>query len=211
MLRLAVKVIRYELGLWRSLYRWILRRPPAGANAAAFGYASAVTPIYLAFIVVSAIEVPIVHLLLPWETVRLVADAIGVYGVLWMIGMLASVRVHPHVVGASGLRVRYGISVDVTIPWEAIATIRARNHSLPRSRAIQFERTESGLIAHIVLMSQTNVDVVLREPMTLPLPKGTGEPVRELRLCADDPAALVARAREHLAAAEPRGVQTTKE
>jgi hypothetical protein len=60
-------VIAYELGLWRSLFRWVLRRPVAGRGEHAFGYAGLLTPVFVAFIVVSAIEIPIVHLILPWS------------------------------------------------------------------------------------------------------------------------------------------------
>jgi len=43
---------------------------------------------------------------------------------------------------------------------------------------------------------------VLREPLSVRLPKGPSEPVREIRLYADDPTALVEHARRHLPAAE---------
>lgn len=199
-LPLARRVVSYELSMWRSLYRWIFRRPVAsGAGAQAFRYAATVTPLFIVFIAVSAIEIPILHLLLPWENVRRICDVLGVYGLLWMLGLLATMRVHPHVVSDSGLRIRHGATVDVTIPWDAIAAIRTRNRPATR-RAVQFERTESGLVAHIAILSQTNVDVTLRRPTTVPLPKGTGEPITGLHFYADDPSALVARARECLTA-----------
>jgi hypothetical protein len=197
-LSLLRRAIAYELGMWRSLFRWILRRPLAPhPGAAVFGYAGMVTPIFVAFIALSAVELPILHLILPWETVRLVADALGFYGLFWMIGLLASLRVHPHVVGDRGLRIRYGTSVDVTIPWDAIAEIRHRYRS-PQGRTVRRERTDTGLILHVAIAHQTSVDVVFRQPTPIPLPRGAGEPVTELRFYADDPNALVARAREHL-------------
>jgi hypothetical protein len=195
------RAIAYELGMWRSLYRWVLRRQPALPDGAqAFGSTAAVTPVLWTFIVLSAIEVPVAHLLLPWETVRKVVLALGAYGLIWMIGMLAILRTHPHIVGESGLRVRRGFTVEVSVPWEAIASVAKVTRTLPSSRTVQVERTGSGLVAHIVELSQTNVDVTLRDPMPLPLAKTGGEPVSALRFYADDPAALVARARQHLTA-----------
>ena len=47
MLTLVRKAVSFELGMWRSLYRWILRRPPATGTV--FGYAGAVTPIFGVF------------------------------------------------------------------------------------------------------------------------------------------------------------------
>lgn len=209
-LTLARKAIRYELLMWRSLYRWTLRRPRAWSpGAALFPYAATLTPLLLAFIGVSAIEIPILHLILPWETVRLVADVLGIYGLFWMVGILAGMRVHPHVVSDEGVRIRYGFTVDVTIPWDAIASVRTRNRPLPKNRTVQVEPTEHGLAAHIVVLSQTNVDIALRRPATVALPQTGGEPIGELRCYADDPAAFVARARAHLAAGLPDGEPAT--
>jgi hypothetical protein len=201
---LVRKAVAYEWGMWRSLYRWTLRRPlRLEPGARAFGYVTVVTPIIVVFIALSAIEVPILHLILPWETVRLVGDMLGAYGLFWMIGMLASLRVHPHVVGDAGLRIRYGFTVDFTIPWEAIATVRARYRSLPSSRKVQLDRTDAGRVLHLGVASQTSVDVVLRQPTVIPLSKLEGEPITELRFFADGPDGLVAYARERLKAELP--------
>jgi hypothetical protein len=205
-LGLLSRAVGYELALWRSLFRWILRRPAGvGPGDAAFSYAGVVMPIFGVFIGLSAIEVPILDLILrntvPWERVRHIALAVGIYGLFWMIGLLASLRVHPHVVGRGGLRVRNAHSVDVTLPWSAIAEVRHRYRSLPSSRTVQID----GTIVNVSTGSQTSVDVVLREPTSLRLPKGPSDPATELRFYADDPNALVAAAREHLAAVSSVG------
>lgn len=194
---LARRAIAYELGMWRSLYLWIFRRRRTpGPGVRAFGYTGVVAPIFVAFIGVSAIEIPIVHLILPWPTPRRIALALGFYGLFWMIGLLASLRVHPHVVDAEGLTVRYGTTLDMTIPWDAIATVRTRYRSQTPGRNIRVE----GNVQHIAIAHQTSVDVVFRDPTILPLPKGPSEPVDELWFYADDPGALVASAREQLTA-----------
>ncbi|WP_255608354.1 PH domain-containing protein [Micromonospora sp. PLK6-60] len=191
--------------MWRSLARLVLRRPvapPPGAEA--FSYVGVVSPILGVFIGLSVIEIPILDLILrhtvPWTWVRYAALALGVWGVLWMIGLFASLRLHPHLLGADGLRIRNGTSVDVTLPWSAVATVGARYRSLPSSRTIQVEDD----VLHICAGSQTSVDVVLGAPIQVPLPAGPSRPVREIRLYADDPAALVARARRHLPARQYR-------
>lgn len=196
--------VRYEIGMWRSLFRWLLRRPPTTEpGAEVFGYVGVVQPILIAFIVLSAVEIPIFDLILrhtlPWSSVRKVVLALGVWGLLWMIGLFASLRVHPHIAGAAGLRVRNGFAVDFLVPWAAIATVGARYRSLPSNRSVQTEHEESGAVLNIGAGRQTSVDLVLREPLRVGLPKGQSEPVREIRIYADDPAALVARVRQHLA------------
>lgn len=197
-------VIRYELGVWRSLYRWILRRRPGlGPGAETFGYTGALMPILWTFIVVSAIEIPVVDLILPWETARRIVLFLGAYGLIWMLGITAGLRVHPHVVSDAGLRIRHGFAVDIALPWDAIAAVDKRRRSLPSSRTVQCERTDSGAVLHVVVLSQTNVDITLRRPVTVPHPKTGGAPVTELRCYVDDPAAFAARARAHQAARQP--------
>ncbi|WP_231929679.1 hypothetical protein [Micromonospora inositola] len=202
------RAVAYEVGMWHSLYRWLLRRPLVHTpGAEAFSYVGVVKPILGAFIALSAIEIPIFDLILrhtvPWPSVRHTALALGIWGLLWMIGLFASLRIHPHVADAAGLRVRNGISVDFMVPWTAVATIGARYRSLPSSRAIQVEQDDAVTILNVGTGSQTSVDVVLREPLSVPLPKGPSGPVTAIRLYADDPEALVARARQHLTVSLP--------
>jgi hypothetical protein len=197
---LARRAVRYELAMWRSLYRWTLRRPRAGKDAETFGYAAAAAPLYWTFIVLSAIEVVVVDLILPWQSVRRIALALGVYGLFWMVGALANLRVHPHVASPAGLRIRQGSTVDVALPWAAVAGASARIRPLPSRRAIQLASTRAGTALHVAMLSQTTVDITLREPTTVELPHGRRELVTEVRCYADDARGLVARIREQAAA-----------
>ncbi|BCB90321.1 hypothetical protein [Phytohabitans suffuscus] len=191
-------VTAYEAAMWRGLYRWITRRPRALAPGdVAFGHAGPVKPIFVVFIVLSALEVPILDLvisrLVPWPAVRYIALAAGVYGLVWMLGLLGALLTSPHVVGDAGIRIRNGTSVDVTIPWDAVAAVGHRYRSLPSSRAIQVERSGDRVVANLGTGGQTSVDVTLREPLRLP--KTGPDPVHEIRFYADDPKDLVALAR----------------
>jgi hypothetical protein len=192
------KAVAFEVGMWRSLWRWVRRRPDVPAGADAFPYASAVTPVLWTFVVLSAIEIPLVDWLLPWQSARIALLVVGVYGLLWMIGLLASMKVYPHSVGDVGLRVRSGSSIDVSVPWEEIAAVRVRRRSVEGSRTVVVEEGERRAVS-VTVMSSTQVDVELRTPLVLPLARTHGRPVTELRLAADDPAALVRRLRAGLA------------
>jgi hypothetical protein len=194
---LVRRAVSFELGVWRSLYRWTTRRPLGPEDAETFGYAGPVTPVIWAFIGLSAIEIPVAHLLLPWQTARVIVLVVGIWGLTWMLGLLASLRTYPHVVGGSGLRIRYGTTVDITVPWDAVASIGVRRRDLPGSRTVQLSRHESGTVLQVGISSQTNVDLGLRDPVTVPLPKGS-KSVSALRFHADDAPALVACARQHL-------------
>jgi hypothetical protein len=193
------------MALWRSLFRWILRRSPVpDSGTRAFGYTGVVLPIMLVFIILSTVELPILHLILPWQTVRYLALALGLYSLLWMIGLLASLRVHPHLVGERGLRIRNGISLDILLPWDAIGGLRARFRSQEPGRSVRTEETGSGTRLQIGVAKQISVEVTLRQPVAVPLSGGRmSEPVSEIWFYADEPDALVAYARSHLTAGAP--------
>jgi hypothetical protein len=201
-LKLIRFVLWYEWRMWLSLYRWVFRRPLVREEGAKpFGYARAQTPVIIAFIVVSAIEVPILDLVLPWPVVRAIALILGVWGVVWMFGILAILRTHPHIVGPSGMRVRNGLSVDVPIPWELVAAIRLHNRTLEPGRKDRLDATDAGTVAIMPISNFTNIDVTFREPVVLPVPKSNGEPLIGLRFYADDEKDLVAHARTFVMAA----------
>ncbi len=65
--------------------------------------------------------------------------ALGAYGLFWMFGLLASLLIHPHVLSDAGLRIRYGITVDMAIPWEAIGEIRTEGARPRRARCSSSE------------------------------------------------------------------------
>jgi hypothetical protein len=183
-----------EIGIWRSLFLLMRRRVAGqGEGVLTFPYAKEVAPVMGAFIFVSVLELPLVHLLIPWEAVRLVALVLSVWGVLWMVGLLASMKVFPHLMHDDGLRVRNGTSVDVAVPWSAVAAVRARRGSVPSREHVH----DDGSVAAVEVLKRTNVEVVLHRPTALALPGGPRE-VTEVRLFADDPRAFVAAAREHV-------------
>jgi hypothetical protein len=99
-------------------------------------------------------------------------------------------KVHPHLATSAGLRVRYGASVDFTVPWEAIAGISNRMRDHKGTRTVQFEQS----VLAVGVSSQTNVAVALHAPLVLPVRQTGGEPVTEIRIYADDPKALIASA-----------------
>ena len=175
-------------------------------------YAKDLTPLMAVFVFVSVIELPVVHLLIPWDTVRLVVIVLSIWGLLWMIGMLASVRVFRHLLGERALRVRYGTSVDIAVSWEAVASVSARRRSVATRKTVEVEERDDGAVVSVGVLKQTRVDVILRAPTTVELPSGPRE-IAELRLYADDPRAFVAAAREHLTGNQPgtrKPEQTTR-
>jgi len=180
-------VVRLEMSIWKSLFLLLAHR--VSGSGTRFPYGSAVTPILAVFIVVGAVETVVFHVIIPWETVRLLCDVVSVWGLLWMIGYFASIRVHPHLVTPAGLRVRSGTSVDLFVPWSSVASVEVRRHNVDKDRRLI---VEDG-VASVPQTKETHVDVRLSSPVETP--KG---PVNEVRLHVDDPKSLVAFCRELL-------------
>ncbi|MBM0274378.1 OrsD domain-containing protein [Micromonospora tarensis] len=189
-----------EAAMWRSLYLWARRRPlPLAPGDEPFGYLGVVKPILGIFIGLSVVEIPIFDLIVthvvPWRPARWIVLGLGVWGLLWMIGLYASMTIHPHLVGDRGLRVRLSSGIDIWIPWTDVEALRKRYRSLPSSRSVQVEQEGDRRVVSISVGSQTSVDVLLRRPLTVDLPKAGSAPVDELRLYADDPDGLLRSAR----------------
>lgn len=201
---LARWFVTLEIGIWRSLFLLLTRRVSGqGPGVQAFSYAKELAPIMGAFIFVSLIELPVVHLLLPWDTVRLIAAVLSVWGLLWMIGLLASMKVFPHLIDDNGLRIRYGTTTDIRIPWDAIASVTTRRHSVPTRRPhVEVRRSDNETRLNVPVLKQTKIDVELHQPTTIKLPKHTQQ-ITELRFYADDPRAFVTSARKRLTARLP--------
>jgi Bacterial PH domain len=197
---LARWFVTLEIGIWRSLFLLVTQRVSGqGPGVQAFSYAKELAPLMGAFIFVSLIELPVVHLLLPWDTVRLIAAVLSVWGLLWMIGLLASMKVFPHLIDDNGLRIRYGTTTDIRIPWDAIASVTTRRHSVPTRHHVELERSDDETVLNVPVLKQTKIDVELHQPTTIKLPKHTTQ-ITELRFYADDPRAFVTSARKRLTA-----------
>ncbi|GLW33732.1 hypothetical protein [Actinoplanes regularis] len=188
---LLQRAAEMERATWRSMYLWLRGRHRVSTPGhEPFGYVGVIKPILMVFIVLSAIEVPVFDLIVtnvvPWRPARWIVLVLGVWGLLWMLGFLATMTIHPHVVGAGGIRVRHGASVDFTVAWDDVESVRKCYRSLPTNRSVQFEQDGERRVLNVGVGKQTNIDVRLRRPMTFPLPNGSGEPVDEIRLYADD-------------------------
>jgi hypothetical protein len=201
---LIPRVARFVLALFRSLFRWVTRRPDVSSDAVGFAYVGALALLLWVLIVVSAIELVGLHLILPWAAVRMVADTLGLVVLVWLLGQLASFSVYPHLATGSGLRIRNGAAIDITVPWDSIAAIGVRERSCDGRRTLHVDRDEQGSVLSVVMAGRTNVDVTLRCPLVVPVGKGE-EPVMALRLYADDARGLVSRVKEQLATRSAAG------
>jgi len=124
-----------------------------------------------------------VSLLLAWPNVRYALLALGVWGLLWMLGLLASVRVNPHLVARAGLELRSGTHLDLHIPWPRIADIRQRRSSSNQKLPVG----HTGTNAVLSLQKTTNLEAALLEPISVQFPDGHRDKVDTIRFWTDTP------------------------
>jgi hypothetical protein len=152
-----------------------------------------VTPVLALWIFGSAVEIPVAHLLIPWHGLRIAVLILGVWGLLWMIGLLAGLRSYPHLLDTESLRVRNGPMHDIPIPLAAIARVSSRESSLPSSIwVLQVETTDAGIHLNVAVSGQVNVHVALRLPLPVVTRKGPMT-ITAISFWADEPRPLVAR------------------
>jgi hypothetical protein len=192
---MARYALRFEVNIYKSLLRWVLRRPSVPAGHEPVGYAQLVTPVLGLWIFASAIEIPLVHVLVPWDGARIVLLVAGVWGLLWMLGLLAGFRTYPHLIGDEALRIRSGPLHDIVVPLDAIAGVTAKQRSLPSSLwTLQVEQTEGGAHLNVVVSGEVNVHLTLREPQTVRTRKGEAD-VDAISFWADEPRKVAGRLR----------------
>lgn len=204
-MRLLWRVVRFEAGLWRSLFLLaVRRRDGVRAGVTGFGYHRGLASVWLPLVGVAAVEVPLVHLMVPHPVVRLALLAIGVWGVTIMLGIWAAHVVRPYLVGADGIRLRHGLSRDLRLPWSAIASVDARTTTSWREHGIGAATTvQDGRLGYLVT-GETRVVLRLAEPMTVPAGRGRTAEITEIHLGADEPEALLAALRVRVPAVRPR-------
>ena len=191
-----------ELRVYSSVGRAIARRPAIPTGGVGIGYHRPVLTILIVFIVLSAVEIPILDLIVhPWPAVRIPILILGIWGLTWMIGLLCAMIMRPHTIGPDGIRVRSGLEIDVAVAWDDISSIaidrRVDEPKTPRITSAEYAER---------MQDETNIEIELERPVTIRLPgvapRGGAHEVTRIRLWADDPRAYLAAARPFLTAAD---------
>jgi hypothetical protein len=199
---LAKRVLLLELHIYASIGRFIARRPAVPRGAVGFGYHKPVFTLLIVFIVLSAVEIPIIDLIAQrWPVVRITLLVLGIWGVTWMFGLVCAFLMRPHTVGPDGIRVRGGLELDLALGWADIASV-AHAVRVDEPRAAKFEETPAGRMLLLRVGNETNIEIELESPTVLRLPgggaRGGAQSVRLVRLWADEPRAFLAEVQKHL-------------
>ena len=194
------RAIGHELGILRALLLAMRSRSDVPPGSRAVRYGRDLRPLLAAIAGVSVLEIVvvtiIVRLLVHVAIVGWILIVLSVYALLWLLGFRAALRVLPHVVGPSTLRLRFATFCDIELPLELIDGVRAQ-----RSKGYRHTAQVDDTALAVSVMGQANVKVALRRPFMIAEGKLDGE-VTEVRFFADDPAdavkeLLAARDRTH--------------
>ncbi len=109
----------------------------------------------------------------------------GVYGVLWIAGLYASLVTLPHQVAPDGLRLRYGVLARVRIPYAAITAVALEPRKAPGSRDGLYVSADDDA-AYLQVGGETDATLQLATPHRLYGLRGPTRPVTRIYLAADD-------------------------
>jgi len=198
----ALRALRLELRIYASIGRLIARRPAIAPGAAGFGYHAPVITILWIFIVLSAVEIPVLDLIVHrWPVVRVIVLIAGIWGLTWMFGLLAAYLMRPHTVGPEGVRVREGLETDVLLAWDDIASI-ARAKRVDEPKTPKITEADGTLTLSLRMQHETIVAIELERPTLVRLPgaapKGGEQLVDEVRIWVDDVDGFMAAVRRHI-------------
>jgi len=198
----ARRALLLELSIYASIGRFIGRRPAIPRGAAGFSYHKPVLTVLIIFIVLSAVEIPIVDLIVHrWPVVRVLFLILGIWGVTWMFGFLCAYLMKPHTVGPDGIRVRQGLEVDIPLSWDDIASV-ARNKRVDEPKSPKFDEADASRVLVFRMQDETVIEIELERPTVVRLPgggtKGGEQTITGVRIWVDDPRAFMDEVRKHL-------------
>lgn len=186
LLRPAVSELRYYYSLVLAVTG--KRRAPTGAVF--FGYTKGVMAVPVAIVMVSLVELVAVHLLVPWQWLRIVLLIVSIWGVLFVAGFFAARIVNPHLVSHDDLTLRWGLQTVLSTPLSNVVSAgRHANHA-----ATQPDVGGNRLI--LTQFQSTNVMLCFAEPVVTeaPVPKKhrpVDVRVTEVQLFVDEPGAFL--------------------
>ncbi|GAA1785502.1 hypothetical protein [Agromyces lapidis] len=206
--RFAKRAFAMELAVYASIGRFIARRPAIPRGAVGFGYHRPVLTILVIFIVLSAVEIPIIDLVVHrWPAVRIAMLVLGIWGLTWMLGLLCAFLTRPHTVGPEGIRVRAGLELDLALSWDDVASV-ARRLQIDEPKSPKIVEQDASRTLFVRTNNETDIEIELEGPTAVRLPGhgalGGVQEVTAVRIWVDDAAAFMDEVRRHLAPVRER-------
>lgn len=210
---LIVRGSGIEKVIYASIGRAIARRPWKAPDAKGFHYHAQSLAMLFVFLVLSAFEIVIMDVIVHrWIWVRVPFLILGIWGLVWMTGLLCAHLMRPHTVGTEGIRVRDGLDMDAHVAWDDVYSVGLKKrHYEPKTPSVIDADEGRSLIVGIT--DWTNIEIILERPtaVTLPglLPKGGKQVIERICLWADEPKNFLDAVREHIGS-EANSLETKK-
>lgn len=174
--RLVVAEVRL---LWLALFTW-RAAPHVPAGCQGFGYHRHLAPQMWALLALVVIEAMAEHILIAhWSPhVGFVLAVVGDVSVVYMIGLVKSLRLLPVLLTQEGVRVRAGMMIDRFIPYDQIAGVRS---------ALSGEDVRAATTWSMGLLAWPNVMIDLKVPIRRRGLKPGGRLATSLAFRLDEP------------------------
>ncbi len=188
--------------IYAAIGRAVARKPWKARDAKGFHYHAQSLAVLVIFIVLSAVEIVIIDLIVhQWLWLRIPLLIIGIWGLVWMTGLLCAHFMRPHTVGIEGIRVRDGLDMDAHVTWDDVYSVGLKNRNYePKTPSVIDDQEGRSLVMNIT--DQTNIEVVLERPTTITLPglppKGGEQVIDRIYLWTDEPKEFLDAVREHI-------------
>lgn len=187
-----------EIRGYQSIFRFVFRRPKVPVGAVGFSYSQPVLAILIVLVSVSAVELIVVDVIVHrWVAVRIPLLILGIWGLVYMIGLLFGMLTRPHAVGPDGLRVRSGSEIDIPLSWDDVYSLTHRKHSIQEKQPRLTVDEDGGVTLHLRMQNETNLELRLERPVLIRLPQGP-ETVTGINFYADDARAFMSEVRRYL-------------
>lgn len=185
--------LRAEAGIAHALWRAVRRRSrPDGGTA--LPYTDRIAVMLWTTVGIGVVETAVVHLLVPWPTLRWVLLVLSGYGLLWLVGLVCSLRQHPHVLGDAELVLRFAHLRGTRVPLDGLVAARRDVRTGHRHNVERLGGTLSLSVA-----GETSVELAFDPPVEVEVRGGSGR-YDTVRFFADDPRAAVRLLGERLTA-----------
>lgn len=199
---LLSRALTMERLMYASIGRAIMRRPAVPQGGRGFAYHRRTVALIVVFLVVSTIEVIAIDLLVHrWAWVRWPLLVLGIWGLVWMLGLLCAHLWRPHTVGPAGVRIRDGMDLDVELSWNDVHAVALRRRTFEPKTPRVFADGDERVLA-VTVQDEANVRILLEGPTPVRLPgigpKGGEHRVTTVWLWTDEPTDYLAAVADHL-------------
>lgn len=190
-------IATFYWGCLVALSRLVTGRRGVPAGGTAIPYGGQERALAVIMVPVGTIECVVTALLTRGTPVEAVLDVVDAALLLLLLGLLARYTVYPHVVSHHGVQIRVLGMLDLTVPLQSIASVRAASLTGVLGNASEPDTFD------VPLKGRLDLVLTLVAPEVLSGQRA----VRCIRCAADSPKEAVAEIRQHLSAAGSAGLE----